>query len=62
VTVRALRGRRTVKTWRARTVGANRLVRLRLPSERIGRGEVRVRLTVVAAGRTVTRTVVARRL
>ena len=47
-TVRVLRGSRVVRRFATRSVAQNRLVRLRLRGMR--RGEVRVRLTVTAAG------------
>jgi hypothetical protein len=61
-TVRVERGGRTVRTYTARAVRARRIERLRLGSERVPRGDVRVILRVETGGTTVQRTLVARRL
>jgi hypothetical protein len=61
--VRVLRGRaRTVRSFRRRAVRRGRTVVLRLPSRGVRRGDVRVVLRARSKGRTVTRTLVARRL
>ena len=61
-TVLVRRGARTVKRYAARRPSVGRLVRLRLASEHLRRGDVRVVLRVTAGGRTTTRTLVSRRL
>jgi lysophospholipase L1-like esterase len=62
IAVRAVRGGRTVRAFAARSVRPGVLTRLRLPSERIARGDVRVVLRVTAGGRTTEQALVARRL
>ena len=60
--VRVLRAGRTLRRYPAVTVPGGRLVRLRLRSEEIPAGDVRVVLQVATAEATVTRTLAARRL
>jgi hypothetical protein len=62
VTVSVRQRGRTLRTFRRRGVRRGRTVRLRMPSERVRRGDVRIVLRARAEGRTVTRTLVARRL
>ena len=62
VGVAVLRGGRVVRRFRAATRGSGVTHRLRLPSERVGRGPVTIRLTASAGGRRVTARLVARRL
>ncbi len=64
VSVRVLRGKRTVKRFRTTTRRARRTHRLRLPSERLRRGDHRVviRVTPVGGGPAVTARLVAKRL
>lgn len=57
-----LRGRRVVRRFVPATRRAGVTHRLRLPSEGIGRGDVRVRLTVTAGSRRVVATLTSRRL
>jgi len=57
-----LRGRRVLRTYRERSVRARRLTRLRLGSEWVPRGDVRVVLRVRTAAGTVEQALVARRL
>jgi len=61
-TVRVTAGGRTVRTFATRAVTAGRIVRLRLPAERLPRGDVRVVLRVETSGGTIERTLAARRL
>jgi hypothetical protein len=61
VQVQVLRGRRVVKRFGARSVGAGQLVRLRLSPGRLRPGEYRVRLRVLGE-RPLTATLVSRRL
>ncbi|HEY3018861.1 MAG TPA: S8 family peptidase [Solirubrobacteraceae bacterium] len=60
--VRVVRGARMLRRFAARAVPAGRLVAVRLASTLIPPGDVRVVLRVTAAGRTLTRTLTARRL
>jgi subtilisin family serine protease len=62
VEVRVTRARRTVYHSPARSVTAGRVLRLRLGTAAIARGDLRVVLRVTVAGRTITRTLTARRL
>ena len=63
VTVRVLRGTRTVKAFPARDVPAGVLVRLRFDAERRSRGDFRFAIDVRAAGGArTTATLVARRV
>lgn len=62
VGVAVLRSGKVVRRFRAVTRGSGVTHRLRLPSERIGRGPVTVRITASAGGRRVTARLVARRL
>ena len=60
--MRVTRAGRIVRRYAPQSVRTGRLVRLRLPATAVRRGDVRVVLTVTtAAGRTVTRTLTARR-
>jgi len=62
VAMRVTRAGHTVRRYAPQSVRAGRLVRLRLSASAVRRGDVRVVLTVTtAAGRTVTRTLTARR-
>ncbi|HEV3001616.1 MAG TPA: CocE/NonD family hydrolase C-terminal non-catalytic domain-containing protein [Solirubrobacteraceae bacterium] len=61
-TVRVMRGRRTLRTMRRPGVRAGRRVVLRLRPGGLPRGTVRVVLRVRSGGRTVTRSVAARRV
>ncbi len=54
VTLTILRGKRVVRRINAGTRSANRTFRLRLPSERIARGDLRVRLRVGSTTATLT--------
>ena len=63
VTVDLLRGKRVVRRLSAAsTRSADRTFRLRVPSERLRRGDYRVRVRAVRAGRTTTAILTARRL
>ncbi len=64
VSVRVMRGKRTVKRFRTTTRRARRTHRLRLASERLRRGNHRVilRVTPAGGGPAVTATLVAKRL
>jgi len=63
VTVEVLRGGRVLRRFPASTRTPNRTHRLRLASERLPRGDVRIRLRAVPRrGATVTAVLVARRL
>jgi hypothetical protein len=62
VTVRVLRGRKVVRTFKARRRTAHRTFRLRVGSRRLVRGAYRVRISARRGGRTVTATLSARRL
>ena len=60
--VRVVGSGRTIRTYAARTVRAGQTVRLRLASERVPRGDVRVILEITTAAGAVRHTLVARRL
>ena len=62
VTIVVTRGTRVIRRWSLRARQAGRTHRLRLDSERLPRGDYRVRILVQRQGRTVSRTLVARRL
>ncbi len=61
-TVRVMSGRRTLRSFRRSNLAAGRRVVLRLRAKGLPKGTIRVVLRVRAGGRTVTRTVVARRV
>jgi hypothetical protein len=62
VTVRVLRGKRVVRTFKARSRPARRTIRLRVASRPLARGAYRFRISARRGGRTVTATLAARRL
>jgi len=61
VTVRVLRGKRVVRTFKARSRPARRTI-LRVASRPLARGAYRFRISARRGGRTVTATLAARRL
>src|SRR5205814_1285668 len=60
-TVTVLRGRHVVRRFAARARRRNVTYRLRLASEKLRRGDYRVRLTVSEVGGSVSETLVTRR-
>ena len=62
VTVRVLRGKRVVRTFKSRRRAARRTIRLRVASRPLARGAYRFRISARRGGRTVTATLAARRL
>jgi dienelactone hydrolase len=61
-TVRVMSGRRTLRTFRRANLAAGRRVVLRLRAKGLPKGTIRVVLRVRTGGRTVVRTVAARRV
>jgi hypothetical protein len=62
VSVVVLRGKRVVRRFKTATRRGETTYRLRLPARRLRAGDYRVRVTAGTGKRTVTRTLVARRL
>jgi hypothetical protein len=62
VTVRVLRGKRTVRTYTTRTARAGRTYRLRFPATRRPRGDYKVRLELRRGSQRLTATLTSRRL
>jgi hypothetical protein len=62
VSVVVLRGKRVVRRWAAATRRGETTYRLRLPARGLRAGDYKVRVTAGTGRRTVTRTLVARRL
>jgi hypothetical protein len=62
VKVRVLRGKKVVKSFKARTAKGGKTVRLRYPASAARRGDHRVRITVTRGSRRTVATLTSRRL